>query len=122
MSKETKDLFFPKSIKKLGKRLNGYGNVESEHSGVIDDLEVEYNGKKRKLGLVVMKRPGGIIIGHQWLKAFGVWPLILGVNTPATNAIVNKVDEDNIKINLSNRFAQLFGAGVGVYNKGTLYL
>ncbi|XP_018403221.1 PREDICTED: uncharacterized protein LOC108780125 [Cyphomyrmex costatus] len=123
MSKETKDCFFPNlEIKKLNKRLNGYGNVELEHDGVIDNLNVEYKNKKQTLGLVVMKRPGTVIIGRQWLKAFGLWPLTLNRNAEGTNTTINKVDESNIKVKLTNKFSQLFGAGVGIYNKGTLKL
>lgn len=49
MSKETKDrLFLKLAIKKFGKWLNRYGNVELEHSGVVDDLEVEYRKEQEE--------------------------------------------------------------------------
>ncbi|XP_071582123.1 uncharacterized protein [Temnothorax nylanderi] len=102
ISKVMKERLFPNlKIEKLNKSFNAYA--------------------KATLNLVVMTRPGPTLIGRQWLKALGLWPIQL-LTSKLREDNVNQLDMASVAKDLSTRFPRLFGAGVGMYNKGTLRL
>ncbi|CAL1671787.1 unnamed protein product [Lasius platythorax] len=78
ISKAMKEKTFPNlKIEKLNKSLNAYDKVKLEHEGIIKGLKVNINGSEATLSLVVMTHPGPTLIGRQWLKALGLWPIQL---------------------------------------------
>ncbi|KAK2578563.1 hypothetical protein KPH14_012210 [Odynerus spinipes] len=100
--------------------LNAYGEIPLESEGVIENLNVKLGDREATLKIRVMTRDGPMLIGRQWLKVFGLWPLSL--NLPRNVNSCNKIDVTHIMEHFANKFPKLFGPGPGLYNKGRLKL
>lgn len=68
----------------------------------------------------VMTSDGPILIGRQWLKVFGLWPLPLNLSSNVNDC--NKVDVNNVTKQFPGKYPKLFGPSPGLYNKGKLKL
>ena len=76
ISKKDKDKYFPEcKIEKSNMSLNAYGKIPLEQEGIINNLNVKLGKQSATLKMRVMKGNGPILIGRQWLKALGLWPL-----------------------------------------------
>ncbi|XP_011867907.1 PREDICTED: uncharacterized protein K02A2.6-like [Vollenhovia emeryi] len=70
--------------------------------------------------MVVMSRPGPTLIGRQWLKILGLWPL-KHLNDSANEIDkCHKIDNADVVKEFKSEFPRLFGPGPGIYNKGML--
>nr|XP_046478641.1 uncharacterized protein K02A2.6-like [Neodiprion pinetum] len=119
ISKRDEDRYFPNcEVKLISSPLNAYGKVPLEHVGTLDNLQVKIGNEKASLGMRVMKGDGPMLIGRQWLKVFGLWPLKLNKRAD----MCNKIYGVNETMGFPTKFPKLFGKGPGLYNKGMLKL
>lgn len=57
--------------------LTGYNAVQLNPIGVMKKVEVIFRNEVKYLDLYVLKGEGPSLLGRQWLKAFGCWPIKL---------------------------------------------
>ena len=99
--------------------LLGYEDNTMTPLGQLENLKVTFNGKTEMLSSLILKGDTVPLIGQQWLKAPGLWPLSV-CNKSDTSAKIekdlNKIDVNNVRENLL-KFKELFSDTSGVYNK-----
>ncbi|XP_071574649.1 uncharacterized protein [Temnothorax nylanderi] len=121
ISKSDKNKYFPENkITRKAPALNAYGKVPLESEGVLENLKVKLGNREATLKMRVMTSDGPILIGRQWLKVFGLWPLPLNLLSSANDC--NKVDVNNATKQFPEKYPKLFGPGPGLYNRGKLKL
>lgn len=119
----TKIKYFPQyQLQPTSLTLKSYGGKKLYPRGIMADVEVEWNDKLRKLNIVVLEEKGPPLIGREWLKAFGLWPLQLFENERKNKKTIFKITEEQLKTELLREFPKLVEKTVGQFNKGTLKL
>lgn len=108
-------------MKPASKSLKAYGNIPLEHVGMLEKLTVQIGSREAKLQMRVMKGAGPILIGRQWLKVFGLWPLTFQSSNNEVNSC-HKMEVVNIIKEFRIKFPKLFGLGPRLYNKAMLKL
>lgn len=78
--------------------LNNYGNFKIAPLGIAK-IKVKFRGLERVVDLYVMEHEGPTLIGRQWLRAFGMWPIKL-----STKDNVNKIEVCQVKETLIELF------------------
>ncbi|XP_029159162.1 uncharacterized protein LOC114931347 [Nylanderia fulva] len=122
ISRENKNKLLPTlEMKKLSKTLNAYGQTLLSHEGILQDLVVKLGKKEVKANMIVMSRAGPTLIGRQWLKLLGLWPLAIKSEL-VSERVIHKMDVANVRNEFVRQHPTLFGPGLGVYNKGMLKL
>ena len=100
--------------------LLGYQDNTMTPLGQLENLKVTFNGKTEILSSLILKGNKVPLIGRQWLKALGLWPLNVCNKSDITAKIekdLNKIDVNNVRENLLSKFKELFSDTPGVYNK-----
>ncbi|XP_029162078.1 uncharacterized protein K02A2.6-like [Nylanderia fulva] len=122
ISRENKNKLLPTlEVKKLSKTLNAYDQTPLSHEGILQDLVVKLGKKEVKANMIVMSRAGPTLIGRQWLKLLGLWPLAIKSEL-VSERVIHKMDVANVRNEFVRQHPTLFGPGLGVYNKGMLKL
>ena len=85
----------------------------------MENLKVAFNNEMRELDCFVLEGSGPALVGKQWLKAFGFWPLAF-TNSDVEQSKLNKLNLINIRELITNEFDALFGISPGLFNKGKL--
>ncbi|XP_066598829.1 uncharacterized protein [Prorops nasuta] len=121
ISKRDKDKYLPESkITREAPALSAYGKIPLESEGVLKNLKVKLGNREAVLEMRVMKNNGPMLIGRQWLKVFGLWPLPLNLVSKSDDC--NKIEIGNITREMLEKYPKLFGPGPGIYNRGKLRL
>lgn len=111
-----------KNLKIRNSKVNllGYENNIMKPLGKLENLKVTFNDKTEILSSSILKGNKVPLIGRQWLKALGLWPLHVTKKLDITAKIennFNKMDVDNVRDSLLSQFEELFSDTPGVYNK-----
>jgi len=121
ISNSDKNKYFPGvKIVREASMLNAYGKVPLGSEGTIENMKVKLGNREAILKMRVMTNDGPILIGRQWLKVLGLWPLPL--NLSSNVKACNKVDIVDVTKQFPEKYPKLFGPGPGLYNKGMLKL
>ena len=81
--------------------------------GKLVDLIAIFNRTKKIVKCFVLPGTGPALIGRQWLKEFGAWPLTIShLNTLK----INKLDSD-LHDHITKEYEILFDNTPGMYNK-----
>ena len=100
--------------------LLGYEDNTMTPLGQLENLKVSINRKAATLSSLILKGNKEPLIGRQWLKALGLWPLNVINNSDITAKLendFNKIDAINVRETVLSQFKQLFSDTPGVYNK-----
>lgn len=120
ISESDKNKYFPADeVKAVGNPLKAYGNVPLESVGSLENLEVQLGEQVARLQMRIMRGRGPMLIGRQWLKIFGLWPLSL---EKAEINNCHKIKWVDVTKEFPVKYPKLFGPGPGLYNKGMLKL
>lgn len=121
ISNSDKNKYFPGvKIVREASMLNAYGKVPLGSEGTIENMKVKLGNREAILKMRVMTNDGPILIGRQWLKVLGLWPLPLDLSSNVKAC--NKVDIVDVTKQFPGKYPKLFGPGPGLYNKGMLKL
>ena len=117
--------FKDEKVTKAETHLCGYENNSMEPRGQLENLTIALNGETKTLNCLILKGDKMPLIGRQWLKAFGLWPLNVPKHTDITGKYtceINKLEVNNVRDKLLSEFGTLFSETPGIYNKREIKL
>lgn len=118
ISEFDKNEIFPDlNIEKSDLKLNSYGEIKLELLGVLKNLNVKFSNLNKKVDCYVMKGKGPRLIGRQWLKIFGKWPM----NLISDNVNIHCLEND-VKTQMIEKYPSVFSEGQGCYTGRKVHL
>ncbi|XP_044760826.1 uncharacterized protein K02A2.6-like isoform X2 [Coccinella septempunctata] len=93
--------------------LTTYDHSKLAIKGIISDLKVKFNNCYYKLEAYILPGNGKNLIGRQWFKVFGMWPLQL----PSANSVNNlQCEHANLMKYFSSKYPLLFSDKQGNFS------
>ena len=117
--------FKDQKVTKAETRLCGYENNPMKPRGQLENLTIAFNGETKTLNCLILKGDKMPLIGRQWLKAFGLWPLNIPKHTDITakyTCEINKLEVNNVRDKMLSEFGTSFSDTPGIYNKSEIKL
>ena len=88
MSEANQNKFFPNAkLSPCDLILTSYNATELDRIGVMRKIKVNFRNEVKYLDLYIMKGEGHTLLGRQWLKVFGLWPIKEKISNTSTNKI-----------------------------------
>ena len=115
MSEVNKNKYFPNEpLSSCDLYLTSYGQLQLNPIGMLKNLQVKFRNKERIVDLYIMKGQGPTLMGRQWLKEFGYWPLMLTDSFKEKNSNILYLHTD-LKEKFLMQYPKLFSEEQGKY-------
>ena len=105
--------FLNVTLTKSDLKLTSYSDITLHPVGMINNLVVNFVNKEKRFDLYVVKGPGPILIGRQWLREFDLWPIKL--NSINSTARILTINSNVIRQQMLDEFPNLFSNTQGCY-------
>lgn len=123
ISEKDKNVYFPNyKVETTCNVLRGYDDRAYRIVGELSKLKVTFLGVTKILNCYVMPGAGPPLIGRQWLKALGGWPLDRLIAKINEANRVFKLEHIDVKEFITNKYDLLFDSSPGLYNKSEVKL
>ncbi|XP_046744305.1 uncharacterized protein K02A2.6-like [Diprion similis] len=116
MSEINKNKYFPEAkLSACDLYLSSYGQIQLNPIGMLKNIRVKFRNRERTLDLYIMKGAGPTLMGRQWLKEFGYWPLKFEETVNSKSSDIHYIHSE-LKEKFLSQYPTLFSDKQGTYN------